>query len=151
MALFGEDNPSYKHGMTGAPEYRVWSKMLNRCRDINTDNYKWYGGRGIVVCEEWLDFTVFSRDMGRRPSEKHSLDRIDNDGAYSKRNCRWSTMKEQSRNRRGNIRIMFNGESLCLAEIIELTGVKGPTLRYRIRAGWPIEKAIKRKDFRKES
>jgi len=83
------------------PEYNIWAGMLARCRNPNTARYESYGGRGITVCDAWQkDFAVFYRDMGPRPSIKHSIDRIDNDGNYEPGNCRWATPDVQALNKR---------------------------------------------------
>lgn len=88
------------HGGRYLPEYSIWSAMIKRCGNSKADNYERYGGRGISVCESWLNFENFFRDMGSRPTLKHSIDRIDNDKGYSKDNCRWATGVEQSANKR---------------------------------------------------
>jgi hypothetical protein len=92
------------HGETDSIEYRVWSAMMNRChyskRGRDRANYQ---ARGIIVCEHWKTFDNFLADMGRRPSAKHSLDRIDNDGNYEPGNCRWATAKQQSNNQRRRV------------------------------------------------
>jgi len=90
-----------KHGMYGTPEYMAWQDMLKRCNNENNQAYINYGGRGISVCPEWTNsFEVFYKDMGCRPSDLHSLDRVDNDQGYDSDNCRWATTREQQRNRR---------------------------------------------------
>lgn len=88
------------HGKSDWPEYTVWCNMKARCNDPNATGYNAYGGRGISVCAAWTDsFEQFICDMGRRPSDSHSIDRIDNDGNYEAKNCKWSTRKEQDANR----------------------------------------------------
>lgn len=96
-----------KHG-SEAPEYNAWHSMKKRCLDVNHQAYKRYGGRGITVCQRWLEsYENFLADMGRRPSAKHSLDRVDNNlltDSYSKSNCRWATKGMQANNRRPRLK-----------------------------------------------
>lgn len=95
------------HGLRQIPEYKTWSNIKNRCLNINTPDYEYYGARGITVCKEWIDsFEAFYNDMGPRPSLKHSIDRINNDLGYYKENCRWATKKEQCNNQRSNVKII---------------------------------------------
>lgn len=87
--------------MSETVEYRAWQQMKQRCLNGRHAQYEDYGGRGITICPEWLkSFHNFYRDMGQRPSERHSLDRIENNGNYDPANCRWATSEQQNRNRR---------------------------------------------------
>lgn len=86
----------YKHGTVKTKVYQAWINMRRRCRDTKL---KHWAGRGISVCSEWESFETFLTDMGEPLSEKHSLDRIDNDGNYNKENCRWATITVQINNR----------------------------------------------------
>ena len=81
------------------PEYYAWARMKHRCNNANNKRYHRYGSRGISVCDRWMNsYEAFLEDMGRRPSSKHSIDRIDNDDNYYKENCRWATRTQQGRN-----------------------------------------------------
>lgn len=128
-----------------SPEYGIWSGMLTRAAEGKppSKDHDRYRGRGITVCDRWQDsFEAFLMDMGPRPSRNHSLDRIDNDGNYCPENCRWATRKEQSRNTRTNKMLVYRGETRCLAEWVEITGVPRVTIRTRLRLGWTVEQAF---------
>lgn len=130
------------HGMRDSSEYCVWGGMLSRCTNPSTANYSGYGGRGITVCPEWKSFEQFYADMGPRPSPKHSLDRIDNNGPYCKENCRWATIKEQCNNRRSSRMLTHNGEARTVSQWSEKLELNLSTLTSRLRLGWSDEKAI---------
>jgi hypothetical protein len=144
------------HGLHGAPEYRVWVGMVQRCaaRNAGRKKYAGYAGRGIKVCQRWREsFAAFYADMGPRPSPKHSIDRINNDGDYEPGNCRWATASQQACNKRvnavhglrkGNHVLTFNGSTRCLSEWARLTGIGRMTIQYRLWRGWSVEDALTR-------
>ncbi len=143
----GHNGSTYKHGCARrsglSPMYRLWRGIMNRCHNRNTKEYKDYGGRGIVVCERWQDFTKFVEDMGERPSKSHTVGRRDNYGHYGPDNCRWETMAEQGRNKRNNRVFEYLGERMCITDIARAVGINIITLRYRvILLGWSVEKAV---------
>lgn len=131
------------HGGTGTATHNAWRSMRNRCLNPAAEHYPGYGGRGITICERWGDYQNFLADMGPRPSNKHSIDRIDNEGNYEPGNCRWATVKQQSRNRRTNRQYTMDGETKCMAEWCEQYGIRLITMYSRLHRGWDIEAAIK--------
>lgn len=112
------------------PEFKIWQSMVKRCRP-GCGN-KNYAGRGISVCERWLEFDAFYADMGQRPTPQHSIEREDNDGNYCPENCRWATAAEQQNNRRNNRRITAGGKTLTLKEWSRVTGINYETLISRL-------------------
>ena len=123
---------STRHNMTYSPEWYSWSAMITRCTNKNHEAYSRYGGRGINVCSRWLkSFSLFYKDMGKRPKNM-SIDRIDNNSGYNKENCKWSTRKEQCRNKSNNVMIEYKNNYICLAEYCEITGIKRSIVQKKI-------------------
>lgn len=122
-------------------EYRSWATMIQRCCNCNSSAYKHYGGRGIKVCERWRMFENFLADMGPRP-EGTTLDRSDNDGDYEPGNCVWATRTAQSRNRRSNKMITYQGVTLCVTDWAKRQGIPKQCLQDRLWRGWPVEHAL---------
>ncbi len=129
------------HRMTGSSEHNIWSKMKNRCNNPKGNRFHDYGGRGIKVCWRWNKFENFFSDMGPRPSPLHSIDRINNDKGYSPENCKWSTSKEQSNNRRDNRFLMHDGEKITVSNLARKLGINTHCFRARIKRGWSLERA----------
>lgn len=92
-----------RDGLSTTPEYRTWYNMHLRCHDATNHTYKWYGGRGIRVCDRWFSFENFYIDMGPRPTQAHSIERINNDGAYEPANCKWIPRSDQQKNTRRSV------------------------------------------------
>lgn len=131
------------HGKTRTPEHGTWTWMRNRCLNPTNQRYSEYGGRGIKICERWLEsFENFFADMGPRPSPQHSIERENNNGNYEPGNCKWATRTEQNRNSRQNVKLTHNGETLTVAEWTQRLGFKRATLYYRISAGWSVSRAL---------
>lgn len=121
----------------------IWHLMRHRCYIEKDSGFKNYGGRGVTVCDEWHDFKNFHKWAITHGYEYGlSIDRIDNDGSYSPDNCRWATVKEQSRNRRTNVNITYNGVTKTLGEWAESIGVTLPCLHRRFFCGWSVERAL---------
>ncbi len=131
----------FKHGMTETVIYNTWQSMIQRCLNKNHPHYKNWGGRGITVCPEWMEFENFYADMGDRPEGK-SLDRIKNNLGYYKSNCQWSTPKEQCNNRRSNRLLMLNGKTQNISQWAEELGINRKIIYARIYRGWDIKRAL---------
>lgn len=136
-----------KRGRTEAAdypaEYSSWLHARARCYQTSHLCYPQYGGRGIAVCDRWRDnFAAFLQDMGRKPSPKHSIDRINSDGPYEPGNCRWATQREQMNNVRYNLRLTLNGETRTLADWARRVSVPYDTLKSRLYAGWSVQDTL---------
>lgn len=133
------------HGYTiggQTPEYKIWVGIIKRCTNPNTKRWHRYGGRGITICERWRSFENFLTDMGTRPSNKHSIDRINNDGNYEPSNCRWATAKEQGANTSVNRWITINDQKLTATQWTEKMGLNNNTFYTRLSRGWSEERAL---------
>lgn len=125
-----------KHGMTETPTWIAWRNMILRCTCEKHEKFKHYGGRGISICERWLEsFKNFYDDMGERPKGM-TLNRIDNNGNYCKENCEWADQKTQMRNTRKTVYLTLNGTTRPLQVWAEILHVKRRTLQFRKDADW---------------
>lgn len=124
------------------PEYVVWVGMKQRCNDKNSKSYRYYGGKGITVSEEWMNFDRFLFDMGERPSSEYTLERIDSLKGYCKENCKWATYSEQNRNTSRNRLYTFNGKTQCITDWANDIKCNPISLFARLNRGWSFEKAI---------
>jgi hypothetical protein len=139
-------NPAYPiwsvtHGMTKTTTYNTWQGLRARCENPSNKDYANYGGRGIRVCAAWEAFECFLADMGPKPPGL-TIERIDNDGPYSKENCRWATVAEQNRNRRNVRRLTFRGETRLLPDWCALLGINYISAHARLRRGWTVEETL---------
>ncbi len=141
-----------KHGFASTvnrfPEYYVWKQMIRRCTAKSADSYERYGGRGIAVCKRWMKFSNFLDDMGRRPSDQHSIERKNNNKNYDPANCVWGTIRSQNSNKRSTIILTAFGKSQPLAFWSEESGIARCTIYQRVRHGWPHAKAVSLKTTR---
>jgi hypothetical protein len=125
------------------PEYTVWKSMIGRCRYPSSTGWRNYGGRGIRVCDRWASsYQAFLEDMGRRPSPRHTIGRIDSNGNYEPGNVRWETWAEQTRNRRNSRLITVDGVTRNLIDWAHLAGLSTTAISLRIKNGWDLHDAI---------
>lgn len=130
-------------GITQLPEYKVWINIKDRCQRVGANGYANYGGRGITICPQWdKSFTSFLKDVGQRPSPRHEIERIDNNGNYEPGNCRWATHQEQSNNRRSNRFFTIGDETKTLKQWSDERGLKYKSVHARIQRGISIEDAL---------
>jgi hypothetical protein len=130
------------HGMSKTAIYKVWCGMIERCENPLSTGYHKYGARGVRVCERWKSFDLFYKDMGPRPTRKHSIDRVDNNGPYAPDNCRWATAEEQQSNTRKSVRVAVNGCLITAAEAERVFGINRNRIYSRIRSGRSIDDLI---------
>ena len=144
-----------RNGMSNTREYRIWVRMLDRCYRPANPNFPWYGGLGHYVCKRWRESGLaFIEDMGKAPSAKHTLDRVNTLGHYTcgkcdecrennqPANCRWATKEQQVRNAKNNLWYTHKGKTLILKDWARISGIKYLTLYDRIKRGWSFERAI---------
>lgn len=141
------------HGQSRSPEFLAWDGMIQRCHNPKHPNYHHYGGRGIIVCQEFMIPQAFLSTVGQRPSPKHSLDRIDNNGSYTCGHCpdclahgwpenwRWATKAEQLRNTRRNVWITIDGVTKCAQDWANIVGISCGSFMKRYRK-WPEHKLL---------
>lgn len=139
-----------KHRMSGTRFYHIWCAMKQRCLYSAHNRFKSYGGRGITICEEWLDFQNFYKDMygsyvkhwKKHGEDNTTIDRIDPNGNYTKENCRWNTLWNQNLNRANNHLITYKGETKPLAQWAREKGFKRGLLENRIKRKWSVKKML---------
>ena len=138
-----KDNPSrLRHGMSKSLEYDIWMKMKARCANPQDKSYERYGARGITYCPEWESFDAFIADMGKRPTSRHTLERVDNNLGYTVSNCKWATYTEQARNKSSNRVLEIDGVLKPLSAWAEIGAVTPQHLRGRLRDGWGVRAAV---------
>lgn len=131
------------HHETKTRLHKIWECMHARCENPNHKYYANYGGRGITVCDEWSEYVTF-RDWAIEAGygDNLTIDRIDVNGNYSPKNCRWATIREQQNNKRTNHLICLDGVSRTISEWSEMLGIRKTTLRMRLASGWDERKAL---------
>jgi hypothetical protein len=141
-----------RRGRKTSPEYNAWRAMKHRCENPNDVDFARYGGRGISVCARWRNFAVFLSDMDLKPTQQHTLERIDNDRGYEPDNCRWATIAEQCRNRGGlrrNRLVTIWGTTLCVADAAKAAALPVNTIHNRLNRGLSDEEACASVDYRR--
>lgn len=145
-----------KHGMCETSEHNIWRGIKDRCFNKRNINYRRYGAKGISICDEWKkDFNSFFNHIGKRPSLKHSVDRIDNNRGYEPGNVRWATKREQSNNTTQTIRVEFAGIIMTNSDWADVFKIKTKSFCGGIKSGLPVQYYIDKyllgtHDFRNE-
>lgn len=142
-----EEHRYKKHGLTNTRLFTILKNMKGRCYNKNDKDYKNYGGRGITICDAWLDkengmLNFYNWAINNGYSDNLSIDRIDFNGNYSPDNCRWVSVKVQSNNKRDNFYVTYNNEKKTVQEWSELFGINKATLRGRLLRGWDVKSAL---------
>ena len=138
----------YKHGKTNTRLFCIFNSMKQRCLNISNKNYKFYGGKGIKICDEWLNkekgfINFYNWAMNNGYKENLTIDRIDNNGDYEPNNCRWTTMKKQANNITNNHLITYKGKTHTISEWSKIINIKPDTLVKRLNVyKWSIEKSL---------
>lgn len=131
------------HGESHSPTYNTWKNLRSRCNNIKNNSYKDYGARGIKVCDRWKSFNLFLLDMGKKPSSKFQIERLDNNKGYCKENCTWATVYTQQRNRRSTHLITYYQKTQCLTDWALELNLPKAVLSARInKLKWSIEKSF---------
>lgn len=140
----GNPNGHLVHGLSNTPIYAVWQTMKQRCNNPKNQKYKWYGAKGVTYCEEWESVEVFYKwCLSNGYEEGLTLDRIDSNGNYEPKNCRFVPISEQQSNKTNTHFIEYNGEIHTLTEWSKILQIPRSTLSNRINAlGWSIERAL---------
>lgn len=134
---------NFRHGKCGTDEFHAWNAMKRRCVTKNPRVRKYYGDRGIKVCDRWLaDFKHFLADVGLKPTKTHSLDRIDPNGNYEPGNVRWATPETQARNRRGRQSLTFAGQTMFIDQWAEIVNLSPRLIAERKKNGWTPEQIL---------
>lgn len=147
----GRMRHGHASGGSFTPEYKAWTHLKERCLNPSHPSWLRYGGRGITVCDRWRNsFEAFLEDMGGRPSDKHTIERVDNSKGYSPDNCVWATRKAQALNRDTTALHTLNGVTHHQSEWARIQGIPQCTISLRLKRGWSVEDALTRKPERPE-
>jgi hypothetical protein len=144
-----EHKPLEYHGFTAGrrqtAEYQIWAQIIQRCFNPNHPKYENYGARGIDMDPRWRkSFSTFLAELGKRPSRKYSVERVDNDKGYWPDNVRWDTVKNQSRNKTTSRLVEYKGKEIPLPELAEKAGIPRKRFQARLDGGMSVEEAVKR-------
>ena len=143
---------NYKHGESNTRLYNIWRKMLRRVNDPRVVNYKYYGGRGIKVCDEWYDYVNFSKWAKENGYNNNlSIERMNVNDNYCPANCKWIPISQQSKNKRNNIYLMYDGELRTVAECSRISGINYHTLITRIKSGFDESRLFEQVKHKKET